>query len=89
MHSVQTDRYIDIYLTPSEIERLTGRKYAKVQRKVLAARGWKFELDADGRPLLLRELHDQRLGVRASTAKRARGPRLEGLSSHRRAKAAE
>ena len=73
--------HADIYLTTDELERLTGRKYAKVQRQVLAERGWKFEVDADGRPLVLRQLHDERLGAKTSTAKRVRGPRLEGLSS--------
>lgn len=73
----------ETYLTEDEIARLTGRKYAKLQRQVLADRGWKFEVDADGRPLVLRQLHDERLGAKTSTAKRARGPRLEGLSSRR------
>jgi len=90
VHSLQTDRYTDIYLTPSEIERLTGRKYSKYQRQVLAERGWKFEVDADGRPLILRQLHDERLGAKTETsAARRRGPRLEGLSSRRRAKGAQ
>lgn len=78
---METPGDVHIYLTASEIERLTGRKYGKYQRQVLAERGWTFEVDADGRPLVLRQLHDARLGAKTSTAKRARGPRLEGLSS--------
>lgn len=73
----------ETYLTEDEIARLTGRRYPKYQRKVLAEGQWKFEVDADGRPLVLRQLHDERLGAKMSTAKRARGPRLEGLNSRR------
>lgn len=73
----------DTYLTEAEIGRLTRRKYAKVQAKVLAERGWLFTLDGDGRPLVLRAYHDQQLGL-APTLARARRPRLAGLS-HRSA----
>lgn len=72
----------ETYLTENEIARLTGRRYAKYQRQSLAERGWKFEVDADGRPLVLRQQHDERLGAKTSTARRAR-PRLDGLSSRR------
>lgn len=90
MHSLQSNRYTDIYLTPTEIERLTGRKYSKYQRQVLAERGWKFEVDADGRPLILRQLHDERLGAKTvNAANRRRGVRIEGLSSRRPAKVAK
>ena len=72
-------RDADTYLTEAEIERLTGRQYAKVQAKVLADRGWTFEPDGDGKPLVLRAYHDRRMGMVQETP-RQRRPRLVGLS---------
>jgi len=72
-------RDADTYLTELEIERLTGRKYAKAQARVLADRKWAFELDGDGKALVLRAYHDQRLGLNRP-AKRRR-PRLTGLAA--------
>lgn len=69
------------YLTKAEIRRLTGRKYAKAQCRVLAERKWTFEPDGDGHPLILRSVHDARLGEKRQ--QKPRGPRLEGLSSRR------
>jgi len=66
------------YLTEAEIQRLTGRRYPKVQAKVLAENGWTISLDADGRPLVLRAAHDARMGMPQKAARR--GPRLEGLA---------
>lgn len=70
---------VDTYLTEAELERLTGRKYPKVQAKVLAAGGWPFELAGDGRVLILRAYHDQRLGLGKPARKRR--PRLDGLAA--------
>ena len=67
------------YLLPHEIEQLTGRRYAAHQAKVLAAQQWVFTVDGDGRPLILRAYHDQRLGLKP--APQRRGPRLEGLAA--------
>lgn len=69
----------DTYLSADELERLTGKKYGKAQCKVLAARGWVFEPGDDGRPIVLRAYHDQRLGLKGP-AKRRR-PRLDGLAA--------
>jgi hypothetical protein len=49
------------YLTDAEVARLTGKKYPKVQARVLAARGWKFALDGAGKVLILRTYHDAML----------------------------
>jgi hypothetical protein len=68
----------DLYLTPAEIERLTGRVYGAAQCKVLAERGWKFEPDANGAPVVLRAYHDMRMGMTPATKRR--GPRLQGLA---------
>ena len=69
----------DTYLTPAEVHTLTGRTYAAHQVKVLAAQQWVFTVDGDGRPLILRAYHDQRLGLKP--APQRRGPRLEGLAA--------
>lgn len=72
-------RDADTYLSEAEIERLSGKKYPKVQAKVLAARGWTLELDGDGKVLILRAYHDQRLGLKMPSNKRR--PRLENLAA--------
>lgn len=70
----------ETYLTNAEVQRLTGKKYPKVQARVLAVRGWTFELDGAGRVLILRAYHDQRLGLGKLDAKKRR-PRLGGLAA--------
>lgn len=47
---------MDLYLTEAELERRTGRRYAKVQKRVLKAMGIPFDEDADGKPLVLRSV---------------------------------
>jgi len=69
----------ETYLSDSEIRRLTRRSYAKAQCKMLGELGWPFQPDGEGRPLVLRAVHDERMGLKPS-AKRRR-PRLEGLSA--------
>lgn len=69
------------YLTEAEIARLTGRQYAKVQCRVLASGDWPFSVDADGRPLVLRAVHDKRMGLDTAAAGRKRRPRLAGLAA--------
>lgn len=72
-------RDVDTYLTEAEIRRLTGRVYQKVQCRVLAAQGWPFSVDGDGKPLVLRKAHDERLGNK--TTPRHRRPRLDALAA--------
>lgn len=77
-------RDADTYLSEAEIERLTGRHYPKVQCRVLAAGDWPFSVDADGRPLVLRAVHDKRMGLDLDSAAgraRKRRPRLAGLAA--------
>jgi hypothetical protein len=75
-------RDTETYLTEAEVKRLSGKTYAKVQARVLAARGWHFELDAGGKVLILRAYHDERLGKLGEPAAR---PRLEYLRNKKRA----
>lgn len=69
----------DTYLTDDELVRLTGKKYGKAQRKFLAEHGWVFETDGNGRTLVLRAYHDQRMGLGKPAARRR--PRLTGLAA--------
>lgn len=41
-----------MFLTPKQLERLTGRKYARVQIRVLMERKIPFTLDADDNPVV-------------------------------------
>lgn len=41
-----------MFLTPETVRRLTGRIYAKAQKRVLLARGIPFVEDGDGRPVV-------------------------------------
>lgn len=65
-------------LTEAELVELTGRKYAKCQIAVLIERGWKFEIDGNDKPVVLRSYADARQG---EPARKRKGPRLDGLSA--------
>jgi len=69
----------DTYLSADEIRRITRRTYAKAQCKMLSELGWPFQPDGEGRPLVLRAVHDERMGLKSTTKRRR--PRLEGLSA--------
>ena len=71
----------ETYLTEAEIERLTGRTSPAAQCRRLVAIEMPFIPDADGRPLVLRAVHDQRAGLKRE--KVPRGPRLAGLAAAR------
>lgn len=68
----------ETYLTEAEVRRLTGRVYPSRQRVALAREKWSFAVDADGRPLVLRVYHDERMGVKPV---RRKSVRVEGLAS--------
>lgn len=65
-------------LTDAELIELTGRKYAKCQIAVLTERKWKFEIDGNGKPKVLRSYADARQG---QPAPKRKGPRLDGLAA--------
>jgi len=64
-------------MTDSEITEVTGRQRPKAQIRWLKARGWPFEVDADGRPKVLRSVMVARLGGSAQND----GPTLR-LKTH-------
>lgn len=51
-----------MFLTPDEIRELTGYQRHADQRAWLEKRGWKFEISANGRPVVLRSFAAQRMG---------------------------
>lgn len=50
-----------MFLSAEEIIALTGRKRVHLQREWLTLRGWRFEENAAGRPVILRSYAEQRL----------------------------
>ncbi len=51
-----------MFLTATELAQLTGRKRRDQQRAWLLEHGYKFELNADERPVVLRSVVEARLG---------------------------
>lgn len=49
------------FLTPEEVRRITGKKYAPAQRRVLMERGIRFTPDGDGKPVVMRAHVERRL----------------------------
>ncbi len=54
-----------MFLTQADLVQLTGRKRKDGQRQWLIRRGYKFELTADGRPVVLRSGVEAKLGFMA------------------------
>lgn len=51
-----------MFLSPADLVALTGRKRKDGQKKWLAERGYKFEVSATGRPVVLVSAVEARLG---------------------------
>ncbi len=67
-------------LSRAELVELTGRQHADSQAAWLVARGWPFQLDADGRPKVARAEWERRMlsGVaRINAPRRPASPRLD------------
>lgn len=58
-----------MFLTTEEICRLTGRKKSKDQIAILAQKGYSFDADFKGRPIVLRSAVEERLGIKATKPK--------------------
>jgi Domain of unknown function (DUF4224) len=52
-----------IRLSPSELNELVGSTHKKKQIYWLGQRGWRFDLDINGRPIVMRSFLEARLGV--------------------------
>jgi hypothetical protein len=51
-----------MFLTADELRTMTGYKRPADQSRWLSSRGWMFEHDAAGRPIVLRTYAEHRLG---------------------------
>jgi hypothetical protein len=68
-----------MFLTPEEIRELTGYQRHADQRAWLEKRGWKFEVNAAGRPIVLRTYASERLGGDIEQ-KKTKGPNFSVIS---------
>lgn len=50
-----------MFLSAEELQSLTGRKRVTLQREWLTLRGWLHEVNAAGRPVVLRSYAESRL----------------------------
>lgn len=57
-----------MFLTDEDLQALTGLVMPSAQRRWLAARGYPFELNATGRPRVLRSVVEDRLGTKVKAA---------------------
>ena len=64
-----------MFLTDDELADLTGRKRSKLQIEWLVDHGYKFELNAAGRPKVLRAFVERKLGGPPANSK-GREPNL-------------
>ena len=53
---------ITIFLTSDEVEALTGFKLPARQAKWLSAKGWRFEINGNRRPIVARKYAENMLG---------------------------
>lgn len=51
-----------LFLAPEEMEFLTGYKLPTHQTKWLSVKGWRFELNANRRPIVARKYAEKMLG---------------------------
>ncbi len=49
-------------LTPTEVQEITGFKVTRLQTAWLQRRGWRFELNGAGRPIVARKYAEKMLG---------------------------
>lgn len=63
-----------MFLAREDVELLTGQKRPSAQIRWLSARGYQFEINAKGHPVVLRSAVESKLGV---AERRRIEPRLE------------
>ena len=64
-----------LFLDADELFELTGYRLAKYQAKELRRRGWRFECNAAGRPLVARAYFERRMVGQAAAPEPAPPPR--------------
>lgn len=72
-----------MFLTPAELQELTGYKRAMDQCRWMRKRGWTFELNNLNRPVVLRAHAEAKLGSATPAATPAAAPNFAAL--HERA----
>jgi hypothetical protein len=71
-----------IRLTPVELKELVGSTHKKKQIEWLGQRGWRFDLDINGRPIVIRSFLEARLGVTSTRAEKSDArPRFELIAA--------
>ena len=65
-----------MFLTTAELRDLTDRQHADAQIAWLRARGWPFEVSAEGRPKVARAEWEARMLSRQPVARKPASPRL-------------
>jgi hypothetical protein len=71
-----------IRLTSIELKELVGSTHKKKQIYWLAQRGWRFDLDINGRPIVIRSFLEARLGVTNTRADKTDSrPRFELIAA--------
>lgn len=68
-----------MFLSPEQIEQLTGYRKAALQRQWLINNGYSFDVRADGRPVVSKAHYESRHGLKLS--KRASVPNLAALDN--------
>lgn len=57
-----------IRLSPTELKELIGSSRKKAQIEWLSYRGWRFDLDVNDRPIVMRSFVEHRLGIPTKAA---------------------
>lgn len=69
-----------MFLTQTDMKGLTGSGVVSEQIEWLQDRGWIYELSRSGRPVVLREYAERKLGL-TRTKTRKRGPNFATLQN--------
>jgi hypothetical protein len=62
---VSASQLAPLLLSPDELEAVTGYRHAKAQNAWLQMKGWRFEINAVGRPVVARRYAKKMLGCGA------------------------
>lgn len=68
-----------LFLVDSEIEALTGYKLSAHQTKWLRAKGWRFELNGNRKPIIARKYAEKMLGCATDAQDQPAKPNFAAL----------
>ncbi len=69
------------FLMDTEVEVLTGYKLPAHQTKWLRAKGWRFELNGNRKPIIARKYAEKMLGCSTGTQDQIPGPNFRALQA--------